>query len=131
MLSTAEMHKQMSSIQPVLSYSSSARCHQSSETPPQPNRPGWTNSNTPWEGRRPEELTFEEREETIRRLQKELKAEKSCAACLYTGVATCTGLSLYFAKLATEESTLKSNRRFLWICSTGSLVAGAYRWYLG
>ena len=45
---------------------------------------------------------------------------KSCAACLYTGVATCTGLSLYFAKLATDEVPLTPNRRFLWICSTGS-----------
>ena len=57
--------------------------------------------------------------------------DKSCPACLYTGVVTCTALSLYFAKLATDEVTLHSNRRFLWICSTGCFVAGAYRWYLG
>jgi hypothetical protein len=66
----------------------------------------------------------------IERLQKELDQE-SCQACLYTGVATCMGLAAYFAHLATEDSTLQRNRRFLWICSAGSLVAGAYRWHLG
>jgi hypothetical protein len=32
----------------------------------------------------------------------ESQVEKSCRECLYTGVATCTGLSLYFMKLASE-----------------------------
>ena len=65
----------------------------------------------------------------IERLQSEL--DQPCQACLYTGVATCVGLAGYFAHFATEEATLKRNRRFLWICSAGSLVAGAYRWHLG
>ena len=65
----------------------------------------------------------------IERLQSEL--DQPCQACLYTGVATCVGLAGYFAHFATEESTLKRNRRFLWICSAGSLVAGVYRWHLG
>ena len=69
------------------------------------------------------------RTETNNKMQNDL--DKSCPACMYTGVVTCTALSLYFAKLATDEVTLHSNRRFLWICSTGSFVAGAYRWYLG
>ncbi len=57
--------------------------------------------------------------------------EEPCKACMYTGVSVCVGLSLYFVKLATDETTLHKNRRFLWICSSGSLVVGAYRWYLG
>jgi len=66
----------------------------------------------------------------IEELQRELR-EEGCSACMYTGMATCTGLSLYFAKLATDDTTLRKNRRFLWCCSGASLVAGAYRWYLG
>lgn len=54
-----------------------------------------------------------------------------CEACMYTGVGVCLGLSLYFMNLATEETTLPKNRRFLWICSASSIVAGAYRFYLG
>ena len=57
--------------------------------------------------------------------------DEQCAVCMYTGVATCTGLSLYFIKIATEETTLPKNRRFLYLCSAGWAVAGAYRWYLG
>lgn len=64
----------------------------------------------------------------IEQLQREL--DEPCRACIYTGVGVCVGLSLYFAKLATEDSTLPKNRRFLWVCSAGSLVAGAFRWYL-
>jgi hypothetical protein len=65
----------------------------------------------------------------IEQLQKEL--DEPCQACMYTGMAVCTGLSVYFVKLATDETTLPKNRRFLWACSAGSVVAGAYRWYLG
>lgn len=57
--------------------------------------------------------------------------EEPCKACMYTGVSVCGGLSLYFVKLATDDSTLPKNRRFLWMCSAGSVVAGAYRFYLG
>jgi hypothetical protein len=62
-------------------------------------------------------------------MQREL--DEPCAVCVYTGMAVCTGLSLYFVQLATDETTLPKNRRFLWACSAGSVVAGAYRWYLG
>jgi hypothetical protein len=58
--------------------------------------------------------------------------EEGCSACLYTGMAVCTGVSIYFVKLATDETgTLPKNRRFFWVCSAGWAVAGAYRWYLG
>ena len=65
----------------------------------------------------------------IEQLQQEL--DEPCKTCMYTGMAVCTGLSLYFAKLAIDDTTLAKNRRFLWACSAGSLVSGGYRWYLG
>jgi len=67
--------------------------------------------------------------EQIEEIRREL--EEPCKACMYTGVSVCVGLSLYFVKLATDDATLQKNRRFLWMCSAGSLVAGTYRWYLG
>ena len=36
------------------------------------------------------------------------KAKESCRSCLYTGVATCTGLSGYFFHLAMEEESPRS-----------------------
>jgi hypothetical protein len=36
-------------------------------------------------------------------VNKEVKKEESCRSCLYTGVATCAGLSAYFLHLAYEE----------------------------
>lgn len=67
--------------------------------------------------------------------------QESCAACLYTGMATCTGLSLYFFKMALldlpEEGTtaftkqVKTNKRFLLGCGTFWAAAGIYRWSLG
>lgn len=68
-------------------------------------------------------------EKDILQIQQEL--EKPCKACLYTGVLSCAGLSLYFVKLATDETTLAKNRRFLWACSAGWVVAGVYRWSMG
>lgn len=65
----------------------------------------------------------------IEQLQAEL--DEPCKACMYTGMATCAGLSVYFVKLATDDTTLPKNRRFLWACSAGWIVAGAYRWYIG
>jgi hypothetical protein len=67
--------------------------------------------------------------EQIEEMRREL--EEPCKSCMYTGVSVCLGLSLYFVKLATDETTLPKNRRFLWMCSASSVVAGAYRWYLG
>jgi hypothetical protein len=67
--------------------------------------------------------------EEIKQLQKEL--DEPCKTCMYTGMAVCTALSLYFARLAIDDTTLAKNRRFLWACSAGSLVAGGYRWHLG
>ena len=54
-----------------------------------------------------------------------------CDACMYTGVGVCLGLSVYFANLAMDITTLNKNKRFLWCCSAGSVAAAAYRWYLG
>lgn len=57
--------------------------------------------------------------------------EEPCRACMYTGVTVCTGLSVYFANLAIDPTTLPKNRNFLWVCSASALVAGGYRFYLG
>lgn len=64
--------------------------------------------------------------------------QEQCSVCMYTGIAVCSGLSLYFVKLATEGSSitmpkqqLQQHRGFLWMCSAGWAVAGVYRWYLG
>jgi hypothetical protein len=65
----------------------------------------------------------------IEQMQRELNEQ--CQTCMYTGMAVCSGLSLYFAKLAIDNATLPKNRRFLWACSAGSLLTGTYRWYLG
>jgi hypothetical protein len=61
----------------------------------------------------------------------QLEHEESCLACMYTGMATCAGLSLYFAKMATDVGVPRSNRRFLWLCSAGCVATGVYRWSLG
>ena len=37
--------------------------------------------------------------------------KESCQSCLYTGVATCIGLSGYFFYLATEEDTRQPNKK--------------------
>lgn len=66
---------------------------------------------------------------------------ESCSACMYTGMATCTGLSAYFFKMALldlpEEGTaqftsqMKTNKQFLLACGTFWAAAGVYRWHLG
>lgn len=65
---------------------------------------------------------------------------QSCKECLYTGVATCTGLSLYFIKLASELPSEGSKeimkqavrqKRFLLGGSAIWAAAGVYRFYLG
>jgi len=64
----------------------------------------------------------------------------SCKECLYTGVATCSGVSLYFMKLASEvpeqgtKEVLRQatkQKRFLLGGSAVWAAAGAYRMYLG
>ena len=60
---------------------------------------------------------------------------------MWTGVATCTGLSAYFLKQAyldlPETGTsevmkhAQRQRRFLFVLAGASGVAGAYRFYLG
>ena len=76
--------------------------------------------------------------------QTEDEDRQSCEACLYTGIATCTGLSLYFAKIALLETpdvtqemsreVAKGHRRnrlgFL-VVSAFWFVTGVYRWHLG
>jgi hypothetical protein len=67
--------------------------------------------------------------------------EESCDACLYTGMATCTGLSLYFYKMALLDlpekhdvnftKQMQTNKRFLLFCGTFWAAAGIYRWNLG
>jgi hypothetical protein len=64
----------------------------------------------------------------------------SCRTCLYTGVATCTGISLYFASLYSElpsdgpRAAVKEvvkQKRFLLGGSALWATAGVYRLYLG
>lgn len=64
----------------------------------------------------------------------------SCRTCLYTGVATCTGISLYFASLYSElpsegpRAAVKDvikQKRFLLGGSVIWAAAGVYRLYLG
>jgi hypothetical protein len=71
------------------------------------------------------------------------RQDEPCDVCLYTGVATCFGLSLYFLKTAfldLPESTSQSlptkgkvqnQKRFLLLLSGASAVSGVYRLYLG
>mmetsp|Transcript_9771 Transcript_9771/g.14657 ORF Transcript_9771/g.14657 Transcript_9771/m.14657 type:complete len:139 (-) Transcript_9771:70-486(-) len=69
----------------------------------------------------------------------EREYKKQCKECMYTGVATCTGLSLYFVKLASEipEASVKTavkqvhHKNFLLGGGAIWAVAGAYRFYLG
>jgi hypothetical protein len=74
------------------------------------------------------------------------RTEPPCDACFYTGIATCTGLTLYFLKTAlvdlpaeqqlkgtttTTAGQLRHNQRVLLGLSATSALAGVYRWYLG
>lgn len=74
----------------------------------------------------------------------EQQHDEPCDVCLYTGVATCFGLSLYFLKTAfldLPESTsqslssmkekVQSQKRFLLFLGSASAAAGVYRLYLG
>jgi hypothetical protein len=69
-------------------------------------------------------------------------AVEQCDSCLYTGVATCTALSLYFFKMALLDTpeTFKSqtarfkahtDKRFMLAFGSCWAVAGVYRLYLG
>jgi hypothetical protein len=72
-----------------------------------------------------------------------INSKDSCKGCLYTGVGTCSGLSLYFLKLATElnvpsmgttsmmRSPVARHKYFLLFGSAAWASAGAYRYYLG
>lgn len=72
---------------------------------------------------------------------REAEDESSCDACLYTGIATCTGLSGYMFKMALldlpEEGTkqftnqVRNQKRFLLLFGASWAVAGIYRLYLG
>jgi len=42
-------------------------------------------------------------------IQSDHNKEQSCRSCLYTGVATCLGLSSYFFYLATEDDMQKTS----------------------
>jgi hypothetical protein len=70
----------------------------------------------------------------------ESPSNNSCKECLYTGVATCSGLSLYFMKLASEipsagtKEVLKQaskQKQFLFGGSAVWAACGLYRIYLG
>lgn len=64
-----------------------------------------------------------------------------CDACLYTGVATCTGLSCYMFKMALLDlpeqgangwtKQVRQQKRFLLLFGGSWAVAGLYRLYLG
>lgn len=81
--------------------------------------------------------TYKNLSSRVTKSEKEYK--KQCKECMYTGVATCTGLSLYFMKLASEipEASVKTvvkqvhHKNFLLGGSAIWAVAGAYRFYLG
>lgn len=90
-----------------------------------------------------------------------LEQEGSCPSCLYTGVATCVGLALYFTHLAFDDDTPRAALRAVktdqngqgkprlsslagssvirkapprlsfLAIAVGFVGAGAYRWYLG
>ena len=67
--------------------------------------------------------------------------EKPCSTCKYTGMTVCAGLSLYFIKLATEETaattftatktavtkTTKNHKPFFYIGAAAWAIAGVYR----
>mmetsp|Transcript_29573 Transcript_29573/g.29943 ORF Transcript_29573/g.29943 Transcript_29573/m.29943 type:complete len:139 (-) Transcript_29573:29-445(-) len=62
----------------------------------------------------------------------------SCQSCLYTGVATCIGISAHFAKIAFYDEPLPerlkhaaSDKRFMVGMSGAFAIAGIYRFYLG
>jgi hypothetical protein len=68
----------------------------------------------------------------------------SCNSCMFTGMATCTGLSLYFFKMALldlpeKKTTLgqctkqvaTTNKRFFLVCGTVWAAAGIYRYHVG
>jgi hypothetical protein len=70
----------------------------------------------------------------------------SCPACLYTGVATCVGLSAYFAHsaykmqrvsqyqkeaFANSSAFMRHSPKIFMALSAGCLGLGAYRWHLG
>mmetsp|Transcript_5427 Transcript_5427/g.15807 ORF Transcript_5427/g.15807 Transcript_5427/m.15807 type:complete len:153 (-) Transcript_5427:107-565(-) len=67
--------------------------------------------------------------------------KEQCKVCMWTGVATCMGLSLFFMKQALldlpETGSKKAMRQvgkqkhFLFTCSAASALAGAYRYCLG
>jgi len=67
--------------------------------------------------------------------------DESCNVCLYTGVATCTGLASYFWKMGILDMPERSSskftqemarqQRFLVTFGGAWALAGAYRWYLG
>jgi hypothetical protein len=60
--------------------------------------------------------------------------ELSCASCMYTGMATCTGLSLYFFKMAlldVPKQGIATNKRFFLVSGTVWAAAGIYRYHLG
>ena len=97
----------------LLSITNTTQCDAAEQPPPRYQRPSPDN---PYQ-------------DEIERLQNEL--QEPCKTCLYTGVAVCAGLSLYFAKLAIEDGVPLKNQRFLWACSAGWVVAGMYRWQLG
>ena len=67
-----------------------------------------------------------------------------CDSCLYTGVATCSALSLYFLKMSSEPPSplaagtkkmsmnqIKGQKHFLLAGSAAWAIAGMYRFYLG
>ena len=76
-------------------------------------------------------------------VSQEGKENIGCDTCLYTGIATCTGLSLYFGKLALEVpditkdmpkdvAAMHRRSRFGFLSGAAVWVAiGIYRWHLG
>jgi hypothetical protein len=92
-------------------------------------------------------LSLEQRKALVQAELDKLDGESPCPSCLYTGIATCAGLSWYFTHIATDTSDLSktatrkqqlayykiaSQRRpYFLAISAGWICIGAYRWHLG
>lgn len=67
-----------------------------------------------------------------------LTKKDSCPSCLYVGVATCTGLAIYFGSIAFEKplnpemaATAARHKPVFLAISVGWVCVGMYRIYLG
>mmetsp|Transcript_14826 Transcript_14826/g.30565 ORF Transcript_14826/g.30565 Transcript_14826/m.30565 type:complete len:140 (-) Transcript_14826:847-1266(-) len=95
----------------------------------------------------PQQPQFHMNNSEIQRIRQQQQSEddhEHCAGCLWTGVLTCAGLSVYFTHVAYEdwmEAVAKSPQKtrippprnsYLWGgIAVGWMVAGIYRFQMG